>query len=113
MSLPLPNMYQQFLHTRANNITDTKIYPKKIRLQVMVIRHPVFLKLGPRNMAAISDKYIVVISKKYVAVISDTYVAVISDKYMAVISDGRRPKIENSDIHVLSLLFSNESVCNR
>ena len=64
---------------------------KKIKHQVMDIRRPVFLKLWPRILAVISDKYLALIPDKYVAVIFNKYLAVISNKYGADISNRRRP----------------------
>ena len=39
--------------------------------QVMDNQRPVFLKLWPKNVTFISNKYVAVISHKYVAVISN------------------------------------------
>ena len=97
---------------------------KKVMCQIMDIRRPVFLILGPVNVAVICDKYVLGISNnylaiisnknvavisnnyvavifdKYVEVISDKYVVVISDKYVAVISNGRRPMTGLGNEHV-------------
>ena len=59
----------------------------------MDIQRPVFLKLWPRNMPVISDKYVAVISNKYIAIISDKVCGgyIPQDKNVAV-SNKIRPK---------------------
>ena len=47
--------------------------------QVMDVRCPVFLKVGPQNVSVSFDKWVAVIADKYVAVTSDQYVVVTSD----------------------------------
>ena len=84
----------------ADNSTDTKRNLQKVKFQVRDMRHTVFFKIGPLNVAVLSDQYVAVISNKYVvvisnmfvAVISNKYVVVISDKYVVVITNRRRPK---------------------
>ena len=83
----MPHSGDLNLSTRAENSTDKKRNQKKIIGQVIDIRRPVFLKLLARNVAVISDQYVVAIANK----IKWLYLTSISDKYAAGISNGKRP----------------------